>query len=633
MDSPTDQNQGDLHQTLRRVFGFDRFRADQEGIVRAILAGRDVFAVMPTGGGKSLCYQLPACLRSGVCVVISPLISLMKDQVDAARANGLRAAYWNSSLDGGERADVARALQAGELNLLYVSPERFALGGFLDTLKQVHISLLAVDEAHCVSEWGHDFRPDYLTLSDLVDHFPTTPLAAFTATATHRVQEDIVKRLRLRKPHIVRASFDRPNLFYQVEPKTDADTQIAEFLSGRKGQAAIVYRTTRKDVTATADYLAAVGIRALPYHAGMDSAQRQRNQDAFSRDDADVIVATIAFGMGIDKSNVRYVIHADLPKNLEGYYQETGRAGRDGAAAQCLLLFGMADVPTLRFFIRKIEDATEQQVASTKLAQMIDFAESTICRRKRLLGYFGETYSATDCHACDICSGPVRIDDGSVDAQKVMSAIARTDGKFAAERIVQIVLGTDSEELRALGCHTLKTFGVGKDKSETHWHQVLAELLRQGCLEAQEGSTALMMTSVGKDVLFGRRPFCLLQKAKAAGKAKVPHKARLTKAAMVRADDEDAPYDTGLFEALRKWRRQAAQEANVPPFVVMSDRTLQDICRRLPRTLAAMAGVTGIGEAKLRRFGPEIIEEVGVFLAQHGKRSAGSGSPKGKKSR
>ena len=594
-----------LSESLRRVFGFDTFRNDQEGIVRALLAGRDVFAVMPTGGGKSLCYQLPACLMDGVGVVISPLISLMKDQVDAARANGMRAAFWNSTLTSAERSGVARALQAGQLDLLYVSPERLGLGGFLDMLKSVRICLLAVDEAHCISEWGHDFRPDYLQLSQLAEHFPSVPLAAFTATATHRVQKDIIERLALRQPHMVRASFDRPNLFYQVEPKSSGEQQIADFLRSRKGQSAIVYRTTRKDVEATTDILVAAGLRAVPYHAGMEPVVRRANQEAFSRDEIDVVVATIAFGMGIDKSNVRYVIHGDLPKNIEGYYQETGRAGRDGAPAQCLLLYDMSDVRTLRFFITQMEKPEERQIASQKLSQMIDFAQDSGCRRKRLLKYFGEDYPGSNCGGCDFCRGPVNIHDRSVDAQKVMSAIARTDEKLGAKLIIDIVTGVESEALRAASAHTIKTFGVGKDKDAAHWQGIIDELLRQGQLQAGSSPEALAITARGKEILFGRRTFHLLQADEIEGKA----------AAAPSTPPEEAEVDPVLFEALRKRRKILAKEENVPPYVVASDRTLQDICRRLPRTLDAMAEVSGIGDVKLHRYGPAFVEEVKLHWA------------------
>jgi len=608
MDSPADRHPGEeLAQTLKRVFGYDSFRPNQEGLIQAVLSGRDAFAVMPTGGGKSLCYHMPALLMDGVCVVVSPLISLMKDQVDSALEYGLRAAYWNSSLAGYERAEVAQALRAGELNLLYVSPERFATPGFVELLQTVQISLIAIDEAHCISEWGHDFRPDYLELSHLVEQFPHVPLAAFTATATHRVERDIIQRLKLREPHMVRASFDRPNLFYQVLPKEDAVEQLKAFIAERPGQAGIIYRTTRDKVDMTAAALKGAGIKALPYHAGLDSATRQQHQEAFNRDEADVIVATIAFGMGIDKSNVRFVVHADLPKNIEGYYQETGRAGRDGALAHCLLLFGMGDVPTLRYFITKIEDDAERAMTSKKLSQMINLAQVYVCRRKQLLEYFGEKYPKDNCGACDVCCGQAEPVDCTVDAQKVMSAIARTGERFGAAHIVEVVTGAQTEKVRSLGHDQIKTYGVGKDKPRQHWRRVLETLVGQSMLAQSDGQyPTLAITDKGRDVLFGRERFSMLkQKEKAAA----------TKASRRLEFDGDQPYDEDLFQRLRVLRAKVAKRHNVPPFIVFSDKTLQDMARKRPTGLEAMARVYGVGQVKLSEYGQEFAEEIAIYAA------------------
>ncbi|MBN1269541.1 MAG: ATP-dependent DNA helicase RecQ [Kiritimatiellae bacterium] len=388
---------------LRTIFGHNAFRAHQEGIVKAILSGRDAFVVMPTGGGKSLCYQLPACVLPGVCLVVSPLISLMKDQVDAAQAKGIAAAYLNSSQSDSEKRGVLERLTAGHLDLLYVAPERFPLPGFLERLKGMPICLVAIDEAHCISEWGHEFRPDYLELPRMLAHLPRVPVAAFTATATARVQRDIIHRLGLRSPCLVRASFDRPNLYYEVRAKGDINSQLLQYLRSHRGESGIIYRTTRKSVEETAESLARRGIRALPYHAGLDTETRKRNQDAFDSGEAEVVVATIAFGMGIDKPDVRYVIHGELPRNMERYYQETGRAGRDGAPAHCLLFFDWGDLPTLRYFIKQIKNESERRIADGKLKDMIDFAESRDCRRRRILGYFGEHYPGENCGMCDNC--------------------------------------------------------------------------------------------------------------------------------------------------------------------------------------------------------------------------------------
>ena len=406
----TKTDQDPIFNTLRTVFGFQTFRPDQESIVRNILSSRDVFAVMPTGGGKSLCYQLPAALMHGTVVVISPLISLMKDQVDAAVENGMQAAFMNSSMDADEVAEVYRMLKYSKIKLLYIAPERFAMPHFIERLKTASISLFAIDEAHCISEWGHDFRPDYLNLSRIPEMFPEVPVAAFTATATQKVQEDIIARLGLRRPHIVRASFNRPNLFYEVKPKSKVDAQILEFLRERPAESGIIYRTTRDSVMLTADFLKSKGIAALPYHAGLSAAERSRNQESFNKDEVQVMVATIAFGMGIDKSNVRFVIHADLPKNIDGYYQETGRAGRDGEPARCVLFFSRGDIPKIRYFINGITDDRERFIAIEKLNQTVGYASHNVCRRKQLLGFYGEDYSADNCGACDICLGISRTD-------------------------------------------------------------------------------------------------------------------------------------------------------------------------------------------------------------------------------
>ena len=405
MESHPSPGNSATHQTLRTVFGFPSFRPNQEAIVNNILAGHDVFAVMPTGGGKSLCYQLPALLRPGTAVVISPLISLMKDQVDAARENGIAAAFLNSSQDAREMSEVFRGLRGGGVKLLYIAPERFALPQFIETLKTVPLSLFAIDEAHCISEWGHDFRPDYLSLSRIPVLFPEVPVAAFTATATERVQNDIIQKIGLRTPHVVRASFNRPNLFYQVEPKARVEQQVWEFLKERPGESGIVYRTTRDSVAATAAFLASRGVKALPYHAGLSQEEREKNQEAFNKDEVSVIVATIAFGMGIDKSNVRFVVHADLPRHVEAFYPEPGWAGWDGEPAHCLLYFGRGDIPKIRYFIDQISDEGERRIALEKLNQTVRFASHNVCRRKQLLSFFGEAYPENNCGACDICSG------------------------------------------------------------------------------------------------------------------------------------------------------------------------------------------------------------------------------------
>ncbi len=604
-DTPSDE----LVEALDRVFGFRSFRPNQEALVRAVLAGRDVFAVMPTGGGKSLCYQLPAHLLDGTCVVVSPLISLMKDQVDAAADNGLRAEVYNSTLDGRQRAEVMRRLVAGAIDLLYVAPERLAMDGFLSTLESVKLCLFAIDEAHCISEWGHDFRPDYLALSRIVEHFPGVPVAAFTATATHRVQQDIIERLALRDPHTVRASFDRANLFYQVTPKDNVNGQLLEFLTHRPGESGIGYRTTRANVDSTAAFLSQHGVSAAPYHAGLGPEVRQANQEAFNRDEVHVVVATIAFGMGIDKSNVRFVVHADLPKNMEGYYQETGRSGRDGEPAHCLLLFGRGDISKQRYFIDRMESESEREVASGKLNEMARFASTNACRRRALLGYFGERYEPENCGACDICRGSVEQVDATVDAQIVMSAVVRTGQRFGAAHVVDVVCGADTQKIRDFRHDQVKTYGAGKGRPKRHWRSIIDDLIAQEFLEvSRDGLPILRVTPTGGEVLFGRRTFSVLKQRKVEPAAKAGPAARRGKGA-----EPAGEYDVGLFEHLRSLRTKLAREKNVPPYVVFSDRTLREMSQLAPASEAQMRAVTGVGEKKLAQYGQAFLDAIADY--------------------
>jgi ATP-dependent DNA helicase RecQ len=594
-----------LFDTLRKVFGFHEFRPNQERIVRAIMEKRDVFAVMPTGGGKSLCYQLPAVLLPGTCMVISPLIALMKDQVDGARANGIRAAYMNSSQSPQERDTVMRELLSNSLDLLYVAPERFTLDHFREMLAKVQISMAVIDEAHCVSEWGHDFRPDYLSLSALVSLFPDLPVAAFTATATHRVQQDILDKIALRNPLIVRASFDRPNLFYDVRFKEKPDVQIIALLKTYKGKAGIIYRTSRKSVNDTAALLQAKGFRALPYHAGLSDADRKCNQEAFIRDEADVIVATIAFGMGIDKSNIRFVIHADLPKSIENYYQETGRAGRDGEEAHCTLLFAQGDIPKVRFFIDSMLDEVERARALAALTKVIAFASASVCRRITLLEYFGETYPHENCNSCDICLGTREVVDCTREAQMLLSAIVRTEERFGATHIIDIVTGSANQKIRDLGHDRLKTYGVGKGNNKKYWRQMIDELIAQKVIAKAEGLYPTLY---------------LLPKAVRILK----HEERIEivrvlekKSAKTVRKESGAPFDIDLFELLRTLRKQIADEQGIPPYLVFSDRTLHDMAAIYPRTAEAMLTVSGVGEVKLERYGHQFLRLIDRYISDH----------------
>ncbi len=592
-----------IHETLKHVFGFDTFRPNQESIVRETIAGKDCFTVMPTGGGKSLCYQLPARLMEGACIVVSPLISLMKDQVDAATVMGLRAASINSSQPDRERTGALRALNADELDLVYVSPERFSMESFLNCLRRATISFFAIDEAHCISEWGHNFRPDYLSLSEMVRQFPSVPVSAFTATATPPVQQDIIERLRLREPHVVRASFNRPNLSYEVIPKQSVEIQILEFVERHKGSSGIVYRTTRKSVDETASLLAREGISVLPYHAGLGDDERVRNQERFDRDEIDVVVATIAFGMGIDKPNVRYVLHGDLPKNMESYYQETGRAGRDGDPSQCVLFFGRGDIPKIRYFIDQVEDRTEQERLFRSLNDMVSYAgNATTCRRRRILSYFGESWPEENCGGCDVCCRPSEKADVTVDAQKVLSAIVRTGSRFGAAHIIDIVSGADTKRIRQFGHDLLPTYGTGSEKPKKHWREIIDHLLSHDVLHQSDGRFPVLgLNAAARSILRGERPFEVVRPKRIAELD--------TSASQIPENHEPE-----LFEQLRALRRRLATERSVPPYVIFSDKSLRDMAAKMPLTEERMLSVHGVGDAKLEQYGQIFLREIQDYV-------------------
>ncbi|MBN1698265.1 MAG: DNA helicase RecQ [Spirochaetales bacterium] len=593
-----------VHNILKNTFGFSRFRPFQEEIISAIVKGRDVFAVMPTGGGKSLCYQLPVKIMSGTVIVISPLISLMKDQVDGAQANGIKAAFLNSSLDAETSRRILYDLRGNRLEMLYIAPERFAVDYFFNLLKTISIAFFAIDEAHCISEWGHDFRPDYLNLSGIRRHFRDIPIAAFTATATVKVQEDVTQKLGLVSPHSVRASFNRPNLFYRVERKQRLEEQIMAFLGDYPHEAGIIYRTTRKGVEALTHQLRANNIKAAAYHAGLPAEERKRNQDAFNNDEIRVIVATIAFGMGIDKSNVRFIVHADLPKNIEGYYQETGRAGRDGEPAQCLLLYGNGDIPKLRYFIDKIQDETERHAAMSKLDNMIRYAEQSLCRRRQLLAYFGEKYTEENCGTCDICTDRLDTIDITVDAQILMSAIVRSGERFGLSHIIDIVRGANTKRIRSYAHQELKTYGAGRNKNKDHWRFIAGELSSRGYLSRDgEVYPVLTLTEKGREILFkGVNVYAVVKETDT--KRNLP--------------EEKDRYDDRLFERLRTLRKRCADRDGVPPFVVFSDRTLHEMARYYPRDASGMLAITGVGKKKMDAYGEFFIDEISSYLRNHG---------------
>ena len=603
-----------LEGTLRRVFGYHAFRPLQREIIEDSLAGRDVFALLPTGGGKSLCFQLPALRRAGLTVVISPLIALMKDQVDALRANGVGAACLNSSLDDASRRDAWRRLHRGEIRLLYIAPERLFAGTLLDELARWQLGAVAVDEAHCISEWGHDFRPEYRQLSQLRERFPAVPFIALTATATQRVRDDIVRQLHLREPATYVASFNRPNLTYRVESKGQTSDRIARFAMARPKDAGIVYCASRNATEALAERLAKSGVKALPYHAGLPPETRAANQERFLRDEVQVMCATIAFGMGINKPNVRFVLHHDLPKNIEGYYQETGRAGRDGLPSECVLYFSPGDVAKQIAFIDEKTDENERAVASAQLRQMVHYAEASGCRRESLLGYFGETFPPGGCGSCDNCLSPREDYDGTVHAQKFLSCVYRVRQKSGFDvglnHLVAVLTGSEAEGVLRWQHHTLSTFGIGKDLGRNEWGAIGRELVRLGLLRQASGMMpTVSLTEEGLATLRERRSV-RLTKPRETPKVSVPRTA--TSAGAVTCDEV-------LFEKLRRLRKRLADEQGVPPYIVFGDVSLRHMARDCPTTEREFLAVPGVGETKLRVYGDEFLAEIEAHVAANGR--------------
>ena len=603
----------DLATPLKRHFGYDAFRPLQEQIVRDSLAGRDVFALMPTGGGKSLCFQLPALLRDGLTIVVSPLIALMKDQVDALQASGIAATFLNSSLGGEEAKARWRGLHRGEYRMLYVAPERLMLEGFLEKALNWNIAQIAIDEAHCISEWGHDFRPEYRELKKLRTHLPDVPTMALTATATTRVREDILKQLKLRDPRCYVASFDRPNLTYRVVPKSQPYDQLLAFLQARPHESGIVYCASRKSADSLAAKLNEDRIPAKPYHAGLEGDERARNQEMFLRDDVRVITATIAFGMGINKPNVRFVVHHDLPKNIESYYQETGRAGRDGLPSECVLLFSAADVVKQTRFIEE-KNAAEQKIAHDQLRQMVHYAEARECRRSTLLRYFGEERPDDPCGGCDNCLTPRETFDGTLAAQKFLSCVHRVHAKsgfgFGLNHIVEVLTGAKTEAVRQRGHDQLSTYGIGGEIKREAWQAIGRELLRLGLVEAAPGKFAtLQLTEAGRHALRERKSITLTKPADVATKTK-------SRAGEIETDEV-------LFDELRALRRIVADERDVPAYVIFSDVALREMARSYPTTAAEFRRIPGVGEQKLKDFAEPFLAAIREFLGSHERKTFG----------
>ena len=599
---------------LKKHFGYDQFRPLQREIIDDVLAGRDVFVLMPTGGGKSLCFQLPALMRDGLTIVVSPLIALMKDQVDALQTSGIPATYLNSTLDREEAKARWRGLHRGHYRMLYVAPERLMLDAFLERALNWDIAQFAIDEAHCISEWGHDFRPEYRELKKLRKHLPDVPIMALTATATERVRADIIKELKLRDPRAYVASFNRPNLTYRVIPKTTAYEQLLAFIRSRPNDSGIIYCASRKSTESLARNLNEDGVSAKPYHAGLTNAERTKHQDAFLRDDVRVITATIAFGMGINKPNVRFVVHYDLPKNLESYYQETGRAGRDGLPSECVLLFSPGDVAKqLHFIDEKTEK--EARIARAQLQQMVHYAETRECRRATLLDYFGETYAAkrddvgdqtlplsVSCESCDNCLQPRETFDGTVQAQKLLSCVYRIHARhgfgFGLGHVVDVLRGADTEMIRQRGHNELSTYGIGGELKRGEWQAIGRELLRLRLVECAPGKFAtLSLTPAGLEALRKRTSIVLTKQIEIAEKS-----ARI-KPGTIECDEV-------LFERLRALRRQLADDRGVPAYIIFSDVSLREMARQYPTNSTEFRRIPGVGEQKLKSFGEAFLSEI-----------------------
>lgn len=603
----SNQKNREAKKILKSVFGYRTFRESQEDVISAVMSGRDIFTSMPTGGGKSLCYQIPGLMFDGLTVIISPLIALMKDQVDDAVSKGISAAFLNSTLKKEEISGIYSRLYRNEIKLLYLSPERLAVEGYIDRLHDFKVSFFAIDEAHCLSEWGHDFRPDYLFLSRVRDNFPGIPIAAFTATATKKVQDDIIRILKLKNPLVVRSSFNRKELFYQVTRKTEVLSQISGFIKNHPDESGIVYRFSRKDVEKTAAHLKKRGIKALPYHAGLTKEERTRNQSLFNNDKVNVIVATTAFGMGINKNNVRFVIHGDLPKSMEGYYQETGRAGRDGLESVCVLFFGAGDIAKQRYFIDRIEDSREQAKCRENLNSLVRFATVNVCRRKQILEYFDESHNGS-CGSCDICNDVAKKTEATVDAQKILSAIVRTSQGFGINHIIDIVWGAATEKIRGKNHQTLKTFGAGKDKSKKWWRGIINELIgQQAVFQDSSRYNVLRMTEFGRKILFGEEPFFISE----TSSSREP-------AGLSRTDllDRGGFKDKALFKLLKDKRTALARETRVPPYIIFSDKTLRDMSSLKPRNNDEFLLVSGVGEKKTEVYGPHFLPVIKEYLGE-----------------
>ena len=598
---------------LKQYFGYDSFRPLQREIMEQTLAGRDVLAILPTGAGKSLCFQLPALARDGLTLVVSPLIALMKDQVDSLTASGVSATLLNSSIQGAEAQRRRAALAQGQYKLLYAAPERVMTDGFIQDLQRWNVTRIAVDEAHCISEWGHDFRPEYRQLAQLREYLPDVPFLALTATATAQVRGDIAQQLRLNQPDVFLASFNRPNLGYSILPKDKPTRQVFEFIRERPNESGIVYVQSRKSAENLAAALAAEGIKAVAYHAGLQPEQRIANQDAFIHDAARVVCATIAFGMGIDKPDVRFVIHADLPKNLEGYYQETGRAGRDGLPAECVLLYSRGDLVRNLKFLDEASDPKAAGIAARQMRQMADFAEGSECRRAALLDYFGEQWPGDNCGGCDVCLQPHETWDATTQVQKLLSCVFRIKqkGGFSTglNHAVEVLAGANTEKIRNWGHDQLSTYGIGKETPREQWMSLGRQLIRLGYLNAgPDIYQTLSLSVMGRDALAQRSPIFL---------SRAPHQIAVGSSSAKVSRAGNMACDEGLFAELRDLRKTLADARGVPPYVVFGDVSLRQMARRYPVTEAAFLAIPGVGSQKHADFGPAFVQAISSWLVDH----------------
>ena len=586
-------------ETLSQIFGYKDFRPYQQEVIEALIDGHDLFVLMPTGGGKSLCYQIPALHRPGVAIVASPLISLMKDQVDALNANGVRAAFYNSSLKAAEARKTLARLHDNSLDLLYVAPERLMSDSFIERMQDIKIALFAIDEAHCISQWGHDFRPEYRQLGRLRQLLPGPPIIALTATADPHTREDILKGLGLTGARTFVTGFDRPNIRYTVVDKIKAAAQLRDFLAAHPGEEGIVYALSRKRVEAIANDLNKAGISAAAYHAGLSDDVRQEAQNAFQHDDIQVIVATVAFGMGIDKSNVRFVVHYDLPKNIESYYQETGRAGRDGLSAEALLFFGYGDIVIARSLIEQGYNQERKRIELHKLNSMVAFGEAQSCRRRILLGYFGDKLGR-DCGNCDICLNPPQQIDVTEEARKALSCVYQVGQRFGMGHILEVLRGSKNQRLIQLGHDRLSTYGIGADRPREFWAALLRHLINQGfLLQDIANYSILSLTGEAGPLLRGEQAFIMPEP-----RLRAPVKKEKSR----RKPVGDREYDQNLFEKLRKLRKEIAVELGVPPFVVFSDTSLVEMAALRPRNDGEMLDITGVGKYKLEHYGPRFLK-------------------------